>query len=958
MLRLRTLGVLDLVDDAGRELRSVLAQPKRLALLAYLAVENRRGFQRRDALLGLFWPDLDHDHARHALNQAVHVLRRDLGPRVVVTRGDEELGVDPTGLWCDAAAFERALEAGHLEPALDLYRGDLLEGFFVCEAAEFERWLETTRATLRRRAAAAAWSLAERAEEQEQGSLAAHWARRAVSLAPADEAGLRRLVALLERQGDWTGAVRAYHEFAARLRRDYDLEPSAETRALVDAIRRRAERHVPGAGIEPPKGLRPEHQPGVARARPLARRGLAILGLVALVLGAAAAWAVWVRREARAPPASLTPIAVLPFTVRGSAEYGYLREGMVELLSTKLDGTGGLRAVQPDAVLGALGRTDGEMDPERARALAERLGGKSYIVGSVVEARGRLHLRASLHRGGGDPIAEATVEGEASRVFELVDELTARLFAGTVAGPGARLERLAALTTHSISALKAYLDGESAFRAGRFHTAVEAFEGAVREDTSFALAHYRLALAALWAEVPIIQELQLAERAQRHAHRLPWHDQTLVNAFLDWRRGSTDNAKVLYGGLVAGYPSDVEAWFQLGEALFHYNPPRGLPIVEAREAFERAVFYDARNWGALWHLALLAASERRWNDFHDLVARLTALEPEPDRLLELRVLDALARQDREAERALAPELRSATFPRLHAIAWRAAVYLHDIAGASRIARFLVQPQRDRANRLNGRELLAYLHLAQGRWRAARAELDSLESLSLPFALQARADLAVGSLSSRPLSELRDLREALRRASPAGLGRLWGRDRPWPQVQAHLLGLLSAELGDTAAVLAYAAELERLGEARDARGLTPALAWSLRARILAAEHRPADALRALGEAHPEIWFGATISDPFYSQGRLRYVRAELLRQVGHYHDALRWYRSLGENSPWDLVFLAPSHLRQGEIYELLGDRAKAAEHYERFIALWREADPEFQPLVARAQARLARLGSRS
>ncbi|MBI2072987.1 MAG: hypothetical protein HYT81_08155, partial [Gemmatimonadetes bacterium] len=123
-------------------------------------------------------------------------------------------------------------------------------------------------------------------------------------------------------------------------------------------------------------------------------------------------------------------------------------------------------------------------------------------------------------------------------------------------------------------------------------------------------------------------------------------------------------------------------------------------------------------------------------------------------LSELRVLDALARPDREAERALAPELRSATFPRLHAIAWRAAVYLHDIAGASRIARFLVQPQRDRANRLNGRELLAYLHLAQGRWRAARAELDSLESLSLPFALQARADLAVGSLSSRPLSELR------------------------------------------------------------------------------------------------------------------------------------------------------------------------------------------------------------
>src|SRR4051812_8544668 len=79
MIELQTLGGLDLRDAKGRELRAVLRQPKRFALLAYLAVATPRGFHRRDTLLGLFWPELNQKHARNALNQAVHVLRHSLG---------------------------------------------------------------------------------------------------------------------------------------------------------------------------------------------------------------------------------------------------------------------------------------------------------------------------------------------------------------------------------------------------------------------------------------------------------------------------------------------------------------------------------------------------------------------------------------------------------------------------------------------------------------------------------------------------------------------------------------------------------------------------------------------------------------------------------------------------------------------------------------------------------------
>src|SRR5688500_4138012 len=137
MIRLRTLGALDLRDSEGQQLRGVLAQPKRIALLAYLTLATPRGPQRRDTLVALFWPDHDEEHARNALNQAVHFLRRSLGPDALVNRNGDELGLDRGQLWCDAVAFDEALDAGRLNEAVDLYRGELFEGFHVVAAPEF-----------------------------------------------------------------------------------------------------------------------------------------------------------------------------------------------------------------------------------------------------------------------------------------------------------------------------------------------------------------------------------------------------------------------------------------------------------------------------------------------------------------------------------------------------------------------------------------------------------------------------------------------------------------------------------------------------------------------------------------------------------------------------------------------------------------------------------------------------
>src|SRR5438552_5337392 len=149
MIQLRVLGRLALEGDGGPDVEGLASQPKALALVVYLAVARPRGFHQRDRLVGLFWPELDQDRARSSLRKTLHRIRQSLGDEVVVSRGTESLGIAPASLVCDAAAFDEAVEAGLLRDALDLYRGELLPGFYVPESDAFEEWLDQERARYR-----------------------------------------------------------------------------------------------------------------------------------------------------------------------------------------------------------------------------------------------------------------------------------------------------------------------------------------------------------------------------------------------------------------------------------------------------------------------------------------------------------------------------------------------------------------------------------------------------------------------------------------------------------------------------------------------------------------------------------------------------------------------------------------------------------------------------------------
>jgi DNA-binding SARP family transcriptional activator len=256
MIRLRTLGTLDLRGANGDELRSVLSQPRRAALLAWLALATPRGAQRRDSLLALFWPELDTDRARNALGQAVHFLRRAIGADAIVNRNGDGLGLDWSGFWCDAAAFEDALDAGRVGEAIALYRGDLLEGFHISDAPEFERWLDRERARLATRYTDAVEALAsDREKAGDFHAAVTHW-RALATRDPYSSRFALRLMRSLVAIGDPAGAVMYARQHERLLEEELSITPDAEVADLVRQIQ-----------SERPRGSVPLQVPAVVQTR-------------------------------------------------------------------------------------------------------------------------------------------------------------------------------------------------------------------------------------------------------------------------------------------------------------------------------------------------------------------------------------------------------------------------------------------------------------------------------------------------------------------------------------------------------------------------------------------------------------------------------------------------------------------------------------------------------------------
>lgn len=220
----------------GDSEEGIAIEPKRLALLAYLALPHPGSHRDRGEIVGHFWPERGESAARNALRQALHHLRDRLGARAFVGSGRQRIGLDPEVVACDAARFGTALEQGRPAAALRVYRGEFMAGFSAVDSVSLDRWIEDERTRLRDAAVEAALSVAR--DERERANLegALHWIRRGREMAPYDERLLRAEIRLRAALGDVVDAIRAFREFRDRVRTELGAEPSACTRRLADDL--------------------------------------------------------------------------------------------------------------------------------------------------------------------------------------------------------------------------------------------------------------------------------------------------------------------------------------------------------------------------------------------------------------------------------------------------------------------------------------------------------------------------------------------------------------------------------------------------------------------------------------------------------------------------------------------------------------------------------------------------
>lgn len=235
MIDIRVLGTLEVRGPDGVPV-AALTQPKRLALLLYLALAEPSGPKSRDSLMALLWPDADAESARHSLRNAIYALRQALGEAAFVSRGEGYVGLELGAVRCDALEVRRLLAESRWGEAVSGWGGELVPGFYVSGAPEFESWLEEQRTGLHRAVTGAAWRQVDLLERSGDGRVA-EAAQRAWALDPANEAGARRLMQFLDVSVGPAAALRAYDDLTDYLRRECEAAPSVETQTLARALK-------------------------------------------------------------------------------------------------------------------------------------------------------------------------------------------------------------------------------------------------------------------------------------------------------------------------------------------------------------------------------------------------------------------------------------------------------------------------------------------------------------------------------------------------------------------------------------------------------------------------------------------------------------------------------------------------------------------------------------------------
>ena len=330
--------------------------------------------------------------------------------------------------------------------------------------------------------------------------------------------------------------------------------------------------------------------------------------------------------------------------------------------------------------------------------------------------------------------------------------------------------------------------------------------------------------------------------------------------------------------------------------------------------------------------------------------------------LSMRLLPVFARGDSGARARFVAEATNSDSRQSQISARYVATFLEDFAAAESLARLDLAERRRPPIRLGAQLFLAWLELARGRWSAANAAFESAKRMEGASGVELeRAMAATLPFLQVPIADLGHIRTELERfdatagsAMPGGLAATLR-----PHLRLYLLSLLSSRMGDDQNAARYAGELEALPAPAEVAAVTRALVQTARADVALRNGKATEALALLERVQGDVPLELVYLKVFttvreFGQEHARYLRAEALMELRRYDDALRWYQTSFQGSPAELVYLAPSHLREGQIFEARGEREKAATHYRRFLTLWGDSDTPLRDVVTDARDRLSKL----
>jgi tetratricopeptide (TPR) repeat protein len=578
-----------------------------------------------------------------------------------------------------------------------------------------------------------------------------------------------------------------------------------------------------------------------------------------------------------------------------------------------------VKLMDPSAVEQALERMHRApgtvIDVGLAREMAQREGVKAVVAGDIgMLGSGYVVSVRLLATADGTQLVALRETAEDDRaLIGAVDRLSAKLRERI--GESLRTiragEPLAHVTTGSLGALRLYSRGASAQRAGDYERAASLFEEAVAADSGFGMAYRKLAIVLANAGADRSRIVVAATRAYELQDRLPAVERYMAiaayYAYVEFDRSQT----------VAAYRSVLELDPERDAALNNLAVALGgmRQHAEAEELYKRAlVVADSGTWQ---HFSGLASVQVRQGKLEEARATVAAFErkmPDNPNALSNQAFLAFLEGDEEA-------------------AERYVRRVGEVARQSRTWQRRTEFLLAALDVMHGR-----LAAAERRMRAQQAieeERGNLgEALDIAIRVAGHDDL----YRDAPEEAIAEVEAALERYPLATI----------PPTDRRYFELIRLYAGAGRPQRAREIQAESWREVDEALRRQPR--WHLaEGHIALAEGNAEQAIAAYRAYYAEVGCNAC---SLYDLGRAYDAAREPDSALAVYERAL----SIPDRNRifYDVVFLGPTYKRLGELHEQVGDRQQALDYYSRFVELWKDADPDLQPVVRDVRERVARL----